>query len=93
MMGDGNASIPTPQPVVARPMFGVRRRAAHVRGPFRQSCRSGERRPRRSRAAGGGGGRTAASLTKADLVLNDAVPKIDEPEKPTRCGRTACCSP
>src|SRR5207249_5461684 len=22
MMGDGNASIPTPQPVIARPMFG-----------------------------------------------------------------------
>jgi urease subunit alpha len=58
MMGDGNASIPTPQPVVARPMFGaVRRCAAHMRGPFRQSCRSGQRRPRRSRAAGGGGGR------------------------------------
>src|SRR5262249_38911044 len=23
MMGDGNASIPTPQPVIARPMFGA----------------------------------------------------------------------
>ena len=31
MMGDGNASIPTPQPVIARPMFGALRRGARTR--------------------------------------------------------------
>src|SRR5436309_12451342 len=30
MMGDGNASIPTPQPVVARPMFGAFGGALHT---------------------------------------------------------------
>ena len=30
MMGDGNASIPTPQPVIARPMFGAYGAALHA---------------------------------------------------------------
>jgi urease subunit alpha len=77
MMGDGNASIPTPQPVIARPMFGAY-------GGARQSCSvhfvsqagidagalSGLARP----AVAVHGCRT---LGKQDLVLNDALPKID----------------
>ena len=77
MMGDGNASIPTPQPVVARPMFG-----AH--GGTLTSCSvhfvsqagidggalDGLARP----AVAVRGCRT---LSKKDLVLNDALPKID----------------
>jgi urease subunit alpha len=76
MMGDGNASIPTPQPVIARPMFGAF-------GPARQACTvhfvsqagiqsgalAGLTRPlvpvRGCRAIG-----------KRDLVLNDALPRI-----------------
>jgi len=76
MMGDGNASIPTPQPVIARPMFG-----AH--GSALSSCSvhfvsqaglsggalAGLARP--SVAAKG-----CRGLRKTDLVLNDALPKI-----------------
>src|SRR6266849_1558284 len=54
MMGDGNASIPTPQPVSARPMFGAcggARPAIAVRG--------------------------CPTLGKRDLVMNDALPRIE----------------
>jgi urease subunit alpha len=77
MMGDGNASIPTPQPVVARPMFGaygaaLRTCAVHFvsRAGLDSGALDGLERP--AVAVVG-----CRSLTKADLVLNDAVPKID----------------
>ena len=81
MMGDGNASIPTPQPVVARPMFG-----AH--GGALQSCSVHFV----SQAGLDGGalrglGRPAVAVRgcrtvrKQDLVLNNALPRIDvDPE-------------
>ena len=63
MMGDGNASIPTPQPVIARPMFGAygaaldavqralrqpgRHRPRHLAG-LAPSARRRQRLPRRS---------------------------------------------
>src|SRR6185369_13008990 len=59
MMGDGNASIPPPQPVIARPMFGSYGGAL-----------SGLARP----CAPVTGCRT---VTKQQLVLNDALPRID----------------
>jgi urease subunit alpha len=76
MMGDGNASIPTPQPLIARPMFGAFASA-------RQSCcvhfvsqagvqsgaLSGLRRPLVPV-------RDCRRLGKRDLVLNDALPRI-----------------
>jgi urease subunit alpha len=76
MMGDGNASIPTPQPLIARPMFGAF-------GGARQACgvhfvsQAGVQ-------AGALAGLTRAlvpvrgcrSIGKRDLVLNDALPKI-----------------
>jgi urease subunit alpha len=77
MMGDGNASIPTPQPVIARPMFGsfggalascsvhFISQAGLAGGWFDTSAR---------RAVAVRGCRT---LTKKDLVLNDALPRID----------------
>ena len=47
MMGDGNASIPTPQPVIARPMFGAYgARARRVQRALRQP--GGHRRRARS---------------------------------------------
>jgi urease subunit alpha len=77
MMGDGNASIPTPQPVIARGMFGAY-------GSALQSCcvnfvsqagvdsgaLTGLARP--SVAVRG-----CRTVTKRDLVLNDALPKIE----------------
>ena len=39
MMGDGNASIPTPQPVIARSMFGALRRGARRRAASTSSAR------------------------------------------------------
>jgi len=76
MMGDGNASIPTPQPVIARPMFGAL-------GGARQSCSvhfvsqagiqsgalSGLTRPLVAV-------RGCRTIGKRDLVLNDALPAI-----------------
>jgi urease subunit alpha len=77
MMGDGNASIPTPQPVVARPMFGGY-------GAALPSCAV-----HFVSAAGLAGGALAGlvrpsiavrgcrTLRKTDLILNDALPKIE----------------
>ena len=77
MMGDGNASIPTPQPVVARPMFGAyggalvgcavhfTSRAGRDEGALAMLARP---------AVAVAGCRT---LTKKDLVLNDALPKVE----------------
>jgi urease subunit alpha len=81
MMGDGNASIPTPQPVVARGMFGSY-------GASLASC-SVHFVSRAGLDAGAFAGlarpavavRGCRSLTKKDLVLNDALPKIEvDPE-------------
>src|SRR5262244_139818 len=76
MMGDGNASIPTPQPVIARPMFGAFGRARQAcsvhfvsQAGIQSGALSGITRPlvavRGCRAIG-----------KRDLVLNDALPRI-----------------
>ena len=77
MMGDGNASIPTPQPVLTRPMFGAF-------GGALQTCavhfvsRAGV-----DSGALAGLGRPAVAvrgcraLTKSDLVLNTALPRIE----------------
>jgi urease subunit alpha len=77
MMGDGNASIPTPQPVVARWMFGAFGAALHA-GSVHFVSQAGV------------DGKSLAGLTrpleavhgcrtlgKKDLVMNDALPKID----------------
>lgn len=77
MMGDGNASIPTPQPVIARPMFGAFGTVPQVRSVhfvsqagIQSGALAGLARPlvpvRGCRAVG-----------KRDLVLNDALPRID----------------
>jgi urease alpha subunit len=77
MMGDGNASIPTPQPVIARPMFGAFGTVPQVcsvhfvsQAGIQSGALAGLARPlvpvRGCRAVG-----------KRDLVLNDALPRID----------------
>jgi urease subunit alpha len=82
-MGDANASIPTPQPVRMRPMFGALGRAA---------ARSSLAFVSRAAAAAGVGEayglvrpvvavRNCRGLTKRDMKLNDALPHIEvDPE-------------
>ena len=77
VMGDGNASIPTPQPVIYRPMFGSYGMATNalsfhfVSGAGIQSENlAGLRRPMVAV-------RGCRSARKTDLKLNDALPKIE----------------
>ncbi|MEM7217229.1 MAG: urease subunit alpha [Pseudomonadota bacterium] len=80
-MGDPNASIPTPQPVHYRPMFGAFGRALNASSVLFVSQSSAET------VAGYGLGRQALpvrscrGVTKADMVLNDFCPDIEvDPE-------------
>ena len=78
-MGDTNASIPTPQPVFSRPMFGAFGRSVE-RGAVLFVSQAAE-------AAGIGGQlglrkdlvavSGTRSVTKTDLKLNDAMPMIE----------------
>ncbi|OFW23174.1 MAG: urease subunit alpha [Acidobacteria bacterium RIFCSPLOWO2_02_FULL_65_29] len=77
MMGDGNASIPTPQPVVTRLMFGgfgaaLDSCAVHFvsRSGFESGALDGL--ARRGVAVRG-----CRSIGKRDLVLNAALPRIE----------------
>jgi urease subunit alpha len=77
MMGDGNASIPTPQPVVARYMFGAFGAALNtscVHFVSRAGIDTGA-------LAGLSRGLVAVagcrSLGKKDMVANDALPRIE----------------
>jgi urease subunit alpha len=76
MMGDGNASIPTPQPVIARSMFGGFGAALDTcsvhfvsQAGFDRGALGGLHR--RAVAVG-----NCRRIGKRDLVLNDALPKI-----------------
>jgi urease subunit alpha len=78
-MGDPNASIPTPQPVHYRPMFGgIGRGAANSALTFVSGAFADAAGPQRLGLA-----RTAVavsqtrSVTKADMVLNSATPHIE----------------
>ena len=78
-MGDPNASIPTPQPVYSRPMFGAFGRSVEHSGITFVSAAA--------QAAGIGGSlglakRTVAvantrKIGKKDLLLNDATPRME----------------
>jgi urease subunit alpha len=76
MMGDGNASIPTPQPVIARPMFGSfggARQACSVHFVSQAGIESGALSGlTRSLVAV----RDCRTVGKRDLVFNDALPTI-----------------
>ncbi len=78
-MGDPNASIPTPQPVYSRPMFGAFGRSVeHSAVTFVSEA---------AQAAGIGGTlglakqtvavKNTRSIGKRDLILNDATPHIE----------------
>ncbi len=78
-MGDPNASIPTPQPVMGRPMFGAYGRAVeHNAVCFVSEAAQAEDIGARLGLAK----RTLAvencrEIGKADLILNDACPEIE----------------
>ena len=84
-MGDPNASIPTPQPVHYRPMFGAFGRAmAASSRHLRQPGGAGERRSGAAlglQPAAGGGQRHRAASARQQMILNDATPHIEvDPE-------------
>ena len=78
-MGDPNASIPTPQPVYTRPMFGAYGRSVEQSAVIFVS--------EAAQAAGVGKSLGLAKQTvavkgtrdigKSDLVLNDATPEVE----------------
>ena len=79
MMGDGNASIPTPQPVIARPMFGAYGGALHACSVhFVSQAGIDGRRARRPCAGRRVAVRGCRTLRQAGpRALNDALPKIE----------------
>jgi urease subunit alpha len=78
-MGDPNASIPTPQPVLTRPMFGSFGRAIYTTSVTFLSARGLELevpkvlglRKRISAVRG------CRGITKRDMKLNDTLPRIE----------------
>ncbi|MEO9649609.1 MAG: urease subunit alpha [Roseobacter sp.] len=78
-MGDTNASIPTPQPVYSRPMFGafgrsVENSAVTFVSQAAQAAGLGENLGLRKQTIAVKGTR---DIGKKDLILNDALPKIE----------------
>jgi urease subunit alpha len=82
-MGDPNASIPTPQPVLARPMFGAFGRATGAtavafvsRASLEAGSVQGYGLHKRIEAVKG-----CRQLRKQHMKLNDALPRIEvDPE-------------
>ncbi|MFJ8817440.1 urease subunit alpha [Amycolatopsis thermoflava] len=73
-MGDANASIPTPQPVLARPMFGAAPSVAAASSLYfvaPEALDTGLPVTRPLVPV-----RNVRRVTKADMVLNDALPDI-----------------
>jgi urease subunit alpha len=77
-MGDANASIPTPQPVFARPMFGARRVRPRHEPDFVAPAALDDGLAERLAVATTSGGRSADTRRsrQADLPENDAMPSI-----------------
>ncbi|OBG82304.1 urease subunit alpha [Mycobacterium sp. E802] len=82
-MGDANASIPTPQPVLPRPMFGATPAAAaatsvHFVAPQALEDGLADRLDIRRKLVGV---KNVRRIGKADMPLNDALPDIEvEPD-------------
>ncbi|KAM3279558.1 hypothetical protein ACQJBY_046740 [Aegilops geniculata] len=97
-MGDPNASIPTPEPVMMRPMFGAYGKAgsshsiAFVSKAAKEAGVASEYKlAKRVEAVGG-----VRRLSKLDMKLNDALPKIEvDPETytVTADGQVLTCQP
>ncbi|MFC9734939.1 urease subunit alpha [Streptomyces roseolus] len=78
-MGDANASIPTPQPVLPRPMFGALGRAAAAGSVnFTAEAAIEDDLPQRLGLAKEFAPiRSTRRVTKADMRENDAVPRVE----------------
>ncbi len=97
-MGDPNASIPTPQPVLTRPMFG-----SFGRAPFTTSLTflsgsalAGDIHRKLGLQKGVSAVKQCRGIGKRDLKLNDALPRIDvDPETyvVTADGERLSCEP
>ena len=82
-MGDANASIPTPQPVLPRPMFGAAPLTAAATSVHfvAQSALDGGLASRLAVRRRLAPVRDSRGVRKADLPLNDALPSIEvEPD-------------
>ncbi len=78
-MGDPNASIPTPQPVRSRPMFGAMGRAVE-RAPVlfvSQAAEAAGIRARLGLSKDVVAVRHTRGIGKRDLILNDAPPEME----------------
>ncbi len=83
VMGDANASIPTPQPVLYRPMFGAFGKAVAATSLTftSQAAYDGDIAARLGLAKQVVAVRGCRRVGKADMVLNDAMPVIEvDPE-------------
>lgn len=82
-MGDPNASIPTPQPVYTRPMFGAYGRALTQTSVsfVSQAAQSSEVAERLGLAKQTVAVRNTRNIGKKDMLLNDATPVMEvDPE-------------
>jgi len=85
-MGDANASIPTPQPVIMRPMFGSFGRASGATSLafVSQQALEANAPDRYSLTKQGAAVRNCRTVTKRDMKWNDALPAITvDPERYT----------
>jgi urease subunit alpha len=82
-MGDPNASIPTPEPVRYRPMFGAfGRAAARTSWTFVSAASIADKRLPNGLARELLPVRNTRKIGKADMALNDAIPRIQiDPER------------
>ncbi|MGW0904512.1 urease subunit alpha [Streptomyces sp. NPDC002853] len=78
-MGDANASIPTPQPVLPRPMFGARGKAPGLNSLnfVTQSALDDGLPERLAVAKEFTAIRSTRGRTKADMRENDALPRVE----------------
>jgi urease subunit alpha len=77
IMGDGNASIPTPQPVIYRPMFGSYGMAVNPLSYHFVSAAGIEGENLKGLRRQLTAVRGCRSVRKTDLKLNDALPNIE----------------
>ncbi len=83
VMGDANASIPTPQPVIYRPMFGAFAGAMHSTSLtfVSQAALSAGIPAKLGLKKQAAIVRRCRNLTKREMINNDALPRIDvDPE-------------
>ena len=84
LMGDPNASLPTTQPIIYRPMFGAFGSAltrTSVTFVSQAGVRRGHRRAIRAPEGARAGVRAPGPSASADMVRNDATPRIEvDPE-------------